>query len=148
MFTNCTLQLQVCLKLTVKILLKVLLYNSSLKMFLYLCKQKFNPIHNMYILVNKKVMNVLNLNVSDIHKFDKESLIKMFKYIHTSCSNDDSYHFKLIYNYALSEKWFGKNTSHNEYDEEFQLTNYIYDFEDVREGYFFTVEDNRYIICF
>ena len=56
-------------------------------------------------------MNVLNLNVSDIHKFDKESLIEMNKYIHTSCSDNDPYHFKLIYKYALSEKWFGKNTS-------------------------------------
>lgn len=101
----------------------------------------------MYILVNKKVMNVLNLNVSDIHKFDKESIIEIYKYVHTSCSSHDPYHFKFIYNYALSEKWFRKNTSYNEYDKEYQRTNYVYGFEDVREGYFFTVEDNRYIIC-
>ena len=30
---------------------------------------------------------------------------------------------------------------------EYQRNNYIYDFEDVREGYFFIVEDDRYIIC-
>ena len=101
----------------------------------------------MYILVNKKVMNILNLNVSDIHKFNKESLIEIYRDVYNSYSGHDPYHYKLIYKYALSEKWFGKNTSHNEYDKEYERTNYIYDFEDVREGYYFIVEDDKYIIC-
>lgn len=101
----------------------------------------------MYILVNKKVMNILNLNVSDIHKFNKESLIEIYRDIYNSYSDHDPYHYKLIYKYAFSEKWFGMNTSHNEYDKEYQRTNYIYDFEDVREGYYFIVEDDKYIIC-
>lgn len=101
----------------------------------------------MYILVNKKVMNALNLKFSDICKFDKQFLIEIYGYVYNSYSSNDSQHFKLIYNYAHAEKWFGKNISHNEYDEEYQRNNYIYDFEDVREGYFFIVEDDKYIIC-
>ena len=101
----------------------------------------------MYIIINKRVMNALNLNVSDIRKFDKESLIKIYREYATSCSGRDYEHCGLIYKYANSQKWFEKNTSHNEYNEGTAITGHIYDFEGVHEGFYFIVEDDKYVIC-
>jgi hypothetical protein len=101
----------------------------------------------MYILVNKRVMNALNLNITDIQKFDKDALLEIYRWVDTSYGVNDYNHYKLIYNYALAQKWFEKNNSHREYDDDSYCTEHIYDFDGVRQGFYFLVEDDRYVIC-
>jgi hypothetical protein len=101
----------------------------------------------MYIVVNKRVLNALNLNIGDIQKFDKEALLEIYKWIATSYGANDYYHYNLIYDFANTQKWFEKNTSHSNYNEDSGISERIYDFEGVREGYYFIVDDGRYIIC-
>jgi hypothetical protein len=97
----------------------------------------------MYIVVNKRVLNALNLNIGDIQKFDKEALLEIYK----SYGAHDYQHYKLIYDVANKQKWFERNTSHCNYNEDSCISELIYDFEGVREGYYFIVDDGRYIIC-
>ena len=101
----------------------------------------------MYIILNKRVMHALNLNVSDIRKFDKESLIEIYRVYSTSCSDRDYEHCGLIYKYANSQKWFEKNISYINYNEDTGIHERIYDFEGVHDGYYFIVDDGRYVIC-
>ena len=101
----------------------------------------------MYIIVNKTVLNALNLNIGDIHKFDKEALLEIYKWIATSYGTHDYQHYNLIYDVANKQKWFERNTTHRNYNEGSGISENIYDFEGVREGYYFIVEDGRYIIC-
>ena len=101
----------------------------------------------MYIIVNKTVLNALNLNIGDIQKFDKEALLEIYKWNATSYGAHDYQHYKLIYDVANKQKWFERNTSHSNYNEDTGIPEHIYDFEGVREGYYFIVDDGRYIIC-
>jgi hypothetical protein len=101
----------------------------------------------MYIVVNKRVLNALNLNIGDIQKFDKEALLEIYKWIATSYGGHDYHHYNLIYDFANTQKWFEKNISHSNYNEDSGISERIYDFEGVREGYYFIVDDGRYIIC-
>ena len=101
----------------------------------------------MYIIVNKTVLNALNLNIGDIQKFDKEALLEIYKWNATSYGAHDYQHYKLIYDVANKQKWFERNTSHYNYNEDSGISEHIYDFENVREGYYFIIEDGRYIIC-
>ena len=100
----------------------------------------------MYIVVNKRVLNALNLNIGDIQKFDKEALLEIYKWIATSYGAHDYNHYNLIYDFANTQKWFEKNTSHCNINDS-GIPEHIYDFEGVREGYYFIVDDGRYVIC-
>ena len=63
----------------------------------------------MFILINKQVFNVLNLEIGDINKFDKEELVRIYK------EGPKSYNSSLlmteIYMKASTDKWFENNTS-------------------------------------
>ena len=90
---------------------------------------------DMYILVNKRPLNALNLEVSDIIKFDQNRLDQM----HFIGSDD----LRIIE--AAKEAGLCKTETIYVQDEEYPLTG-----EKricIKEGYFFTVRDSNYYIC-
>lgn len=98
----------------------------------------------MYLIVNKVVFNALNLKVNPIIHFDEKNLIEIYK------ASNDQYRGNhqicdLIYSKAEHEKWFEENKTHADFDEEhWNITKY--EFTGVKDGYYFYISDNNYIM--
>lgn len=98
----------------------------------------------MYIIVNKKVLNVFNLHVTEIKKFDKDALVKIAESHYYLVHDEKDRKNQLAYNTAKENGWFTKdNTTIN-----FEGLSSIrqYGFEGVREGYYFFVEDDKTLL--
>ena len=98
----------------------------------------------MFILINKQVFNVLNLEIGDIKKFDKEELVRIYK------EGPKSYNSSLlmteIYMKASTDKWFENNTSHwKETDDDYGSYEII-DFEGVKDGFYFIIKDDKKLL--
>ena len=98
----------------------------------------------MFILINKQVFNVLNLEIGDINKFDKEELVRIYK------EGPKSYNSSLlmteIYMKASTDKWFENNTSRwKETDDDYSSYEVI-DFDGVKDGFYFVIKDDKKLL--
>lgn len=98
----------------------------------------------MYLIVNKVVFNALHLQVNPIIRFNENNLIEIYK-----AANDKYYSnhqiCSIILNKAEKEKWFEENKTHADFDEEhWSITKY--EFTGVKDGYYFYISDNNYIM--
>lgn len=91
----------------------------------------------MYILVNKRPLNALNLEVSDIIKFDQNRLDQMY-FIGSDY---------LMIIEAAKEAGLCKIETKTIYVQDEEYPNIGEERICLKEGYFFTVRDSHYYIC-
>lgn len=97
----------------------------------------------MYLIINKVVFNALNLKVNPIIHFTEKNLVEIYDKTRSQYRGNQI--FELIYNKAEHDKWFEENKSHNDFDEN-HFSTFKYEFTGIKDGYYFYINDNNYIM--